>query len=116
MPSGWTVALLVSSLLGTGAVVGVATMNGEMMQGHMMGGGPMMGSGHSDCQMESINDACEGMHCGSHHELHEGCEEHEYRECEGYQRNHQNCEEEMEEQSDHLEEHEEGHHSCGVMG
>lgn len=120
MPSGWMVALLVSSVLGTGAVGGMAMMNGDMM-----GVGMMIGSGHADCGMDGVDHMNEGMHCDPEHEHNEECEEHEYEECEEYQLNHEECEEEMEEQHHHMEhddeehdeEHEEGErHGCGMMG
>jgi hypothetical protein len=111
MESGLIMAILLSSVVGTGAVAGVATMNGGMMQNDMNNGGMMSGGDWGTGGMHHMHGE---MHCdqyGEHDEHEEECGEHELEECEEYQWRHQHCEEEMTEHEE--DEHDDG---CGMMG
>ncbi|MCJ2557115.1 MAG: hypothetical protein LN415_08440 [Candidatus Thermoplasmatota archaeon] len=116
MEAGMIATLVIGSLLTTGAAAGIASTNGDMMQGTHMGG--MYDFGSHD--HEEMHEECE-----EHMEdwEHEYCEEYE-EECEdgengNFEEMHEECEEHMEErENEHSfddEDHEE-HDHCGMMG
>lgn len=123
MEAGMIATLVIGSLLTTGAVVGVASTNGDMMQG-TMDGGPV-GGWHHSMGHGMMHDHDEHDECEEHMEEweHEYCEEYE-EECEDWENGsleemHEECEEHMEErENEHSfddEDHEE-HDHCGMMG
>lgn len=124
METGIIATLVIGTLLTTGAVVGITSMNGGMTQGADTCGGHASGMHHSTGDGMMHNHEMHGEmheHCEEHMEEweHEHCEEHEEgceeweHENEAYKEmHHEEWEEEHPFEEDEIEEH--GH--CGMMG
>jgi len=111
MEAGMIATLVIGSLLTTGAVAGIASTNGDMMQGTTDGG--HMGGWFHSMGHGMMHDHDEHEECEEHEEEHEDWENGNH---EGM---HEECEEHMEERENEYsfddEDHEE-HDHCGMMG